>query len=158
LDGNGEYEWATSFGGAGTFDQDRGETIGFDANGFVYAAGQFEDFVDFDPSDGEFIMEADGDDGFIWKGTGGALSTADYETIDAIVFPNPTSGEVLLEIPADFKPTSATLIDMQGRRVEQITELNDRMLRFEIKGEPGIYLLEVNGKDGTKMVAKVVKR
>lgn len=158
LSGSGQYQWATSFGGPGTFDQDRGEGIAVDQNGFVYAVGDFENVVDFDPGTGEFFMEANGSDGFIWKGTGGALSSADLETLKAIVFPNPTSGEVLLEIPANFNPTSATLVDMKGRRVEQITDFNDRLLRFEITGEPGIYLVEVNGKDGTKMVAKVVKR
>jgi hypothetical protein len=93
----------------------------------------------------------------IWKGTGGALSAMDTEHIDALLFPNPTSGKVMCEIPAGFIPESVTLFDISGRRIRQETKYEGGLLELEIKESRGVYLVEITGEGGQRIIAKVVK-
>ena len=58
------YIWAVSINGT---DQINGMKIGVDATGNIYFAGYFRGLADFDPSVGEYLLEAEEMDGFLAK-------------------------------------------------------------------------------------------
>jgi hypothetical protein len=83
LDASGGFIWARSIGGTS---YESGYTITTDANGNIYASGEYRDTVDFDPGAGTFnlisngendiyILKLDGNGDFIWaKSTGGTAN------------------------------------------------------------------------------------
>ncbi len=65
LDGNGDFEWAKSMGGAGA---DFGVAIALASNGNIYTTGFFEETADFDPGVGTTNLTSEGNsDIFISK-------------------------------------------------------------------------------------------
>lgn len=65
LDSDGNYLWANAMGGSGYA---QGNAIDVDSAGNAYIIGQFEETVDFDPTDGAFSITSSGDnDLFIQK-------------------------------------------------------------------------------------------
>ena len=66
IDGNGNFLWAKSIGGAGS---EGGYSIVADAAGNVYVTGLFSGGapVDFDPGPGTFNLTSNGDDMFVLK-------------------------------------------------------------------------------------------
>lgn len=115
LDANGEFIWARSIGG---ISYESGYAITTDADGNIYATGEYRDTVDFDPgttsfnlvSTGEtdiYILKLDGNGDFIWaKSIGGAAN----ENVKSITID--LSGDVYVtgfyRDAVDFDPSAAT--------------------------------------------------
>ena len=115
LDASGNFLWAKSFGGSST---DYGYSITVDASGNVYATGNFQGTVDFDPGAGTnnltsagsydvFVQKLDASGNFLWaKSFGGSSTDYGYSiTVDA-------SGNVYttgyFKGTADFDPGAGT--------------------------------------------------
>lgn len=65
LDAQGNYQWVATFGGSG---RDRVGGIAVAPDGSIYAAGQFENVVDFDPGPGQVLATSQGEiDEFLLK-------------------------------------------------------------------------------------------
>jgi hypothetical protein len=58
LTSDGGYQWARTFGGSG---RDRVGGVSVAADGAIYAAGQFEQTVDFDPGPGQLLRSSAGE-------------------------------------------------------------------------------------------------
>ncbi len=82
LDGNGDFVWAVALGGS---DRQSGLDIATDEAGNVFAVGEFEETVDFDPGPGTdirtsngnfdvFVSSLDQDGNYRWTGTLGGVS------------------------------------------------------------------------------------
>ena len=82
LDASGDFVWAKHIGGIGT---DYARSLDIDGSGNVYAAGYFENIVDFDPGAGihnlesfggrdAFILKLDASGNFVWAKTYGGLA------------------------------------------------------------------------------------
>jgi hypothetical protein len=65
------------------------------------------------------------------------------------VYPNPTSGMFVVELPTEVKGGQAVILDMQGKVVTQKTFLPDSKLTFDLGGvAKGVYLIQVqNGEN-----------
>jgi len=64
------------------------------------------------------------------------------------VYPNPTAGILMIEIPDEFKDVNAILIDMQGRVVYQEAKLNGfATLNFRSESS-GAYQLQLRTDNG----------
>lgn len=87
INSEGGFEWAKSMGGSGT---DYGRSISYDANGFLYTVGYFQNTADFDPNSGVVSMTSNGffdmfiqklkiDGEFVWaKSVGGPSNDFSY--------------------------------------------------------------------------------
>ena len=64
LDSEGNLVWAKGIGGTS---DDVGNSIAIDNNGNIYTTGRFSGTVDFDPNDGTYYLEGEGEDVFIQK-------------------------------------------------------------------------------------------
>ncbi|GAA3521351.1 ceramidase CerN [Aquimarina addita] len=75
---------------------------------------------------------------------------------DLSVYPNPTKGEVLLQLPDNFIG-SYTLVDMSGKTIKagQINEQN--FIPMQTGESNGIYFLNIQQIDGKKYIFKLIK-
>ncbi|MCB0650690.1 MAG: SBBP repeat-containing protein [Saprospiraceae bacterium] len=64
LDSEGNLVWAKGIGGTS---DDVGNSIAIDNYGNIYTTGRFSGAVDFDPNDGTYYLEGEGEDIFIQK-------------------------------------------------------------------------------------------
>jgi hypothetical protein len=64
------------------------------------------------------------------------------------VYPNPTTGMFVVELPGDVKGGQAVILDMQGKVVDQKTFLPDSKLTFDLGSvAKGVYLIQVMNGD-----------
>jgi hypothetical protein len=114
LDASGDLIWAKSFGSS---NYDVGNSITVDASGYIYATGEFELSVDFDPSPetsnitshggGDvFILKLDDSGNFIWAKSFGSIANNSGKSISVDAFGNVyTSGDFGGTV--DFDPGAA---------------------------------------------------
>lgn len=57
LDADGNFEWARGMGSAG---YEEPTSVGVDENGAVYVSGYFSETGDYDPGEGEYLLESNG--------------------------------------------------------------------------------------------------
>jgi hypothetical protein len=67
------------------------------------------------------------------------------ETIN--VFPNPTTGQVTLELGSSQSPVMITVRNAMGQTVQQTFLNGNNNTAFVLEGEPGIYFVEVKSGD-----------
>jgi hypothetical protein len=72
------------------------------------------------------------------------------------VFPNPTSGNFILEIPEGISKGNVEIMDLLGNRVQEIPFQGDSSLRIQLLGSAGIYILKLNTEQGV-FTARIVK-
>lgn len=145
LDPDGNFVWARHFEGT-EYEESNG--IGVDASGNLYVSGYFYNALDFDPSDGEYVLTPGFGDGFLAKlTTDGDFQWAqkfggpDFELATGMkTMPN---GEVYIsgnfEGSVDFDPTDEEAILTAG------------------PGTGGIYLYHVNSDGGLIKAVKVAQ-
>lgn len=73
------------------------------------------------------------------------------------VHPNPTSGQIHIELGRTFKKARITIRDLRGRTVKNEHIKNTSKFRTAIEGEPGLYFVELETVDGLNEVRKVMK-
>ncbi|MDX2245692.1 MAG: SBBP repeat-containing protein [Bacteroidia bacterium] len=156
LDNNGNFIWAKSMGG--TNGTGSGNWIALSVAGNVYITGGFVDTVDFDPSDGTFILTSLGDDIFVEKlcqiTTSTSINDQDNKYKIAM-WPNPSKGLVFIKCEG-LSTSSVKLIDNLGRLLFEDNSITpDGVVRiFHIdKFPPGIYHIEIAGKDFRRALA-----
>ncbi|MEM6298042.1 MAG: T9SS type A sorting domain-containing protein, partial [Bacteroidota bacterium] len=98
---------------------------------------------------------------FINVGGGGPLGTDD-EVLELVIYPNPTDGGLILQIPSDWVGSAdITLINsigqtMLSQHIEATESLQE--VRFDISGyASGAYIIQVQTAEGT-FAEKVIKR
>jgi hypothetical protein len=63
------------------------------------------------------------------------------------VFPNPTTGQVTLELGSSQSPVMITVRNAMGQTVQQTFLNGNNNTAFVLEGEPGIYFVEVKSGD-----------
>ena len=88
----------------------------------------------------------------VFNYAGCTMSTADFETINAMVYPNPFTNSIHIESTTAFK--TMELYDVLGKQI--ISKSFENQLDTS-KLAQGIYLLRLITQDGEVLVKKVVK-
>ena len=83
------------------------------------------------------------------------MGTAEVETTDLLVYPNPVSD--ILNIKSQKGIETVELTNMLGQIVIRSKELNDQKLNVSSLA-PGVYVLKVVFGNGNTQVVKVMKR
>jgi hypothetical protein len=74
------------------------------------------------------------------------------------LFPNPTSQNINILLDGQYDIVEARIFDLNGRVVEKMMFQSAQILNFDIKSEPGVYLIEIVSKEESKALFKVVKK
>lgn len=173
---NGAGVWAnvTTDPGANTAVH-QAESITTDANGHVFAVGEYIKQMDYfsTPGSPQLVYSGNGYNGFILRGetTNGdlfvtppsdepqtATSDSPMQGISGTVVPNPTHGPVVYTIDNfdQFNTYTITVFDLLGQVIFELTA--DRAtVNFDLSDQPeGVYLLKLSGGSETSF-AKIVK-
>jgi hypothetical protein len=158
LDPNGNFLWATKFGDIST---DLGQGITVDVNGTICATGYFGSTVDFDPGPETTNLTAIGANSeiFIQKfsqpGTVGVLNNNQDEVLT--VYPNPTNGDIRINLNGFQTPKSLRIYDMTGKLVYSGSLGTNATFDYQLPDTIGIYLVQIVGLDGTASSVRVMK-
>lgn len=158
LDTDGNFLWAETFGATST---EICNAITLDVNGNLCATGYFGSTVDFDPGPGTVDLTAVGGDSeiFIQKFSPGStvgLSENNQDTHVA-VYPNPTNGEIRINLDGFQAPRSLNIYDRTGKLVHAEKLVSNNGLNCHLPDASGIYLVQIVGADGQASNVKVVK-
>jgi len=75
------------------------------------------------------------------------------------VFPNPTNGVLNIQLPATATGWGATLLNVDGRTLKNITSTHGNLQTLDLGGLPaGIYWLRIQAPDGNLKTVKIVRR
>lgn len=86
-----------------------------------------------------------------------SVEERDEVNMEMKVHPNPTSGQLHIELGRTFKKARITIRDLRGRTVKNEHIKNASKFRTVIEGEAGLYFVELETVDGQNEVRKVVK-
>ncbi|MCH8903698.1 MAG: T9SS type A sorting domain-containing protein [Bacteroidetes bacterium] len=155
LDAGGNFILAKSIGGT---DTDIAWSITIDALQNVYVAGRFQGTVDFDPGAATFNLISNGiyPDFFVLKLSHITVSVEENTWSDnVIIFPNPSSGLVNLDL-GKLKKVTIKVFNVVGKLVYQAENINTSIHRFELNETPGLYIIKVSSQ-GERQQYKLVK-
>ena len=146
LDENGNYIWATSFGGTG---DDAGLAIAIDKNENIYLSGYFESIVNIDLGIPPFDIIVNGlQDAFLIKLIPSIISSnnevINHSLID--VYPNPTTNKVNFRL-GELRDVSITIRNITGETVFQSELISSDNYLVDLNVQQGIYLVEVKGNN-----------
>ncbi len=79
------------------------------------------------------------------------------EEIGLKVFPNPTSGEVQIDLGTYQHQVFISTIDLHGRVVQTLPAVSNRIISCPLPETPGVYLLMISFPDGRYHSVRVVK-
>ncbi|MFK7921860.1 MAG: T9SS type A sorting domain-containing protein, partial [Bacteroidia bacterium] len=74
-----------------------------------------------------------------------------------VVYPNPTKGLVMIDFESNQENISVRVFSIFGQLIETKQMTNTHQFELEIKGVPGIYLLEISDSEKQKAVLKIIK-
>lgn len=100
-----------------------------------------------------------GDNIFITINTTGTCATSTVDqglAAEIIVYPNPVTDELRIDLPERFQPTEVTLVSTLGQTIRSIPiESGRNQLQLEVSGLPvGQYLLQF--EDGQRLASKLI--
>ncbi len=139
LDENANFYWSIGIGGSY---QDGGQFIEV-VEDKIYLAGRFDDVVDFDPGPGIQNLTSTSQysyNNFTVAFSEQALSATDSKESQIIrLYPNPSSGEIYLDIEKGSKIESFTVSDLNGR----VVYFNQRPInKVSLNLQAGIYIVD----------------
>lgn len=73
-----------------------------------------------------------------------------------IFYPNPTKGHLNIHSPVGIE--AIELYTLQGKKVQEIIPNNQEDIEAELKCPPGVYLMQMQLKDGTTRNLKLIKK
>ncbi len=75
------------------------------------------------------------------------------------VFPNPTNGDLVLQLVPQAQARSISILDATSRMVlMQPVPFSSNLISMDLSGhENGVYFLQVRFSDGTQAVQRIVK-
>jgi len=74
------------------------------------------------------------------------------------VFPNPTSGDITIELDTLYSKVELKLFNILGQVIQQKSLSNTQSFDYTIDGTSGIYLLQIITSEGTSKTIKVIKK
>jgi len=142
LNSNGDFVWATYFGGTGV---DLGRAIAVDnSSSAVYVAGAFESVADFDSTTGDVLLTSAGiKDAFMAKLYESSLSVPEENVLSFEIYPNPVKSE--LYIDSDLDINTIAVYNSLGRLIKTWNvEKRNNLLSFNMDFlNEGVYFLNV---------------
>lgn len=158
FDPDGEPITGWSMGGSST---DLARTIDVDAAGTkVYTVGFFNGSADFDPSAGSTLLQANADDAGVvarYTMTTGTGITDGPGTQPLHVYPNPTSGALVVDPLFNSGPVELRVLDAHGRVMQRTVHTSTGPCRLVIDGAPGLRTIELRFADGAIQRCRVMK-
>jgi hypothetical protein len=73
-----------------------------------------------------------------------------------LIYPNPTSGNFILDLGEGYHTSTVTLTDIRGKLIQRNTFNQTQMINMMIEGPAGVYLLSVESGD-KKEIFRVIK-
>ena len=152
FDPNMNLIWAMPGNGAADF------AVG--SNQALYITGSFTDTIDLDPGPVQqlYISEG-GSDMYVLKLNQDSLLTSEQPIVsvgelEVSVYPNPSSGQFTVEVPAIEGMIDYSISDLSGRMVQGASVQSSRFT-VELDAEPGVYLLRLWNNDDQAVVRLV---
>lgn len=149
LSSTGAFVWASKLGGASN---DVGNAIGLDPGNNVFVTGYFAGTADMDPQPSGWTLTSNGqDDMFLVKLIQSGVGIDEPGTNNGLIaYPNPTSGELLLQMPVQFEEIQINIYSSNGQRVKnQFCNFGAGPVLVDMTDlEPGMYMIEVLTEDG----------
>lgn len=89
------------------------------------------------------------------------VASASIETLNGEqivqLFPNPTKGEITIELPAGMSSAEIIIRDLTGKTIARRQIVSEKSLTMEIEGARGVYFVEVitaNRRETMKLIKK----
>ncbi|MDX2360761.1 MAG: T9SS-dependent M36 family metallopeptidase [Crocinitomicaceae bacterium] len=76
---------------------------------------------------------------------------------DLVVYPNPTFGNIHVDLGSEFEVINVELFSMNGQLIEQKQVLMESSFDLELKGSPGSYMLKISTASGVEALIKILK-
>ena len=73
-----------------------------------------------------------------------------------IIYPNPTDGNVSIDLRENYNNVTIKLNDILGRQIVEKSYDQGRVFNLKVSGRPGVYFLSVN-TENKKVVFRLVK-
>jgi hypothetical protein len=87
--------------------------------------------------------------------TVGLTENADYNQL--VIYPNPTNGQVTLQLPIEFLNSIVSVFNMSGQLVHSIPQVSSQRIEIDFILPKGFYLLEVESASGKILRTKLLK-
>ncbi|MCB0738853.1 MAG: T9SS type A sorting domain-containing protein [Bacteroidetes bacterium] len=147
LDKDGEYEWTFTFGGV-----KREFLYGahYDGNTMILA-GSFEDTITL--ADNRQFISKGFADGIVFKLKDKSVGLPkDQQKMSVALYPNPNQGNFLLRLNKLQENVSISIYQVNGKLISKATYQNQREIPLQIQSESGMYLVQVETKEGVEQV------
>ncbi len=150
----GEFQWVNGFGGP---QDDRSLSLMISPNGDLIISGHFYGSVDFSPWSTPTIRNSQGDrDGFTYA-YGNLVGLEDgFEIERDLIFPNPASNELYLDLQGKQQPYQVWIFDQYGEMVDYFFHEQGTWISTE-NLVPGLYLIRAEYLGQTVLDQKFVK-
>jgi hypothetical protein len=149
---NGEYVTTKTVGSMG---HDWPYSLTALGDGGLFATGAFS----FTATSGVSSVDAVG--GYdIWMLKIDGTKTSINETrLDANIslFPNPTQGQTVINLNKEFSEITVTVRNLLGAEISRNSYRNVRKINLNLQCESGLYLIELQDKDGKRKTIKLLK-
>lgn len=150
LDKNGNMIWEENFGGTDTDDETY--SIQPTNGGYIVGGTTYSSDVDVSGNNGGY-------DYWIAKIEDPNSSVEEKENESFFQLgPNPTSGQLQIDLGRTHRRIQLTIRDLTGRTVHKQEIENVESFRTRIEEKPGLYFVELRSEDGRKEVRKVMKK
>jgi hypothetical protein len=153
LDNNGNFKWAKQIGSMGN---DWTGGISATGDGNMFASGSFT-FDAFISNNSVTLTAINGYDTWLYKsGTTTDLKNNRLEA-DINLYPNPTQGQTVINLNKEYNQMTVTVRNLLGAEISSNNYRNVRKINLDLKGESGLYLIELKDNTGKKRTMKVLK-
>ena len=151
---DGELDWAAAFSGKfGDFSKD----VFIEGNN-VLMTGSFQETIDLHPGRDSVVYTSNGyADAFILKIKPGPLGIDAQEQNDFQLYPNPSSGQVTIELDNTYNDIELNVYSIEGRLIDTIRYTNTNKIDFWLDAVKGLYFIELRYGRQVK-VARIIKK
>ncbi|NOY50143.1 MAG: T9SS type A sorting domain-containing protein [Chlorobi bacterium] len=153
---NGDFVWAADMGGTLL---DRGLAITNTDGNELFVGGLFTGLADFDPSDDTFYLNGTGEyNSFLTKLNTDLLGTPDFMGNEYSIYPNPTHSAIYIKFPASKPSVNIAVFNILGKMILERDYNEQNLLKLDLKGGKGLFLVQVTKMDGSVKTFKVIKQ
>lgn len=137
---DGTFDWAQSLGGTGgTFPL----ALEVGKRGDIFSMGEFFSTIIFDPILGiNDLTSVANPDLFVVKFADRMLGLEDAQLPPQMIYPNPCRDMVNIDL-SDLRGASVSVYSYDGKLVHQQENILTSSYQFELKGAPGLYIVEI---------------
>lgn len=87
-----------------------------------------------------------------------AVSSIQKEQLAISVYPNPTSGQLTLDLFAEPQDIEVEVSNIMGQTVLQQQYTNTQRINLELEGASGLYFVNIKSKKGLNKTVSVIKK